>query len=60
MIVSSQKNYLELYHTLAKGCDGNDKKLRRKFNCRAGKLPTIKFLGPDDVVEELEAKAKSV
>ena len=28
------KKYLELYHRLAKDCDGNDKKLRRKFNCR--------------------------
>jgi hypothetical protein len=28
------KKYLELYHTLAKACYGNDKKLRRKFNCR--------------------------
>jgi len=27
------KKYLELYHRLAKDCDGNDKKLRRKFNC---------------------------
>jgi hypothetical protein len=33
-VVSSRKKYLELYHTLAKSCDGNDKKLRRKFNCR--------------------------
>jgi hypothetical protein len=28
------KKYRKLYHTLAKGCARNDKKLRRKFNCR--------------------------
>jgi hypothetical protein len=30
------KKYRELYHTLAKGCDRHDKKLRRKFNGRVG------------------------
>jgi hypothetical protein len=41
------KNYLELYHTLANGCDRNDKKLRRKFfedepsRRSAAKLPDL-------------------
>jgi hypothetical protein len=26
------KKYREIYHTRAKGCDRNDKKLRRRFN----------------------------
>ena len=35
------KKYLELYHRLAKDCDGYDKKLRRKFNCEGGDEPAL-------------------
>jgi hypothetical protein len=40
------EKYLQLYHTLAKGCDGIDKKLRGKFNCR----PWIWFQRPNAFV----------